>query len=357
MKRTLITCLLAATTALAQAPAESSKQQQQPSGSATQSQPAGPPSLLKRDEKPAEVAPNQAVLTIRGICPAPTGVANKPTVPSTSECVTTLTKEQFDNMVNSLNSNHQVVTPDARRKLADNYVELLVFSEAGKAADIENSPAYAEVMRILRMRTLASLYESNLEEQLKNQSRQEVEAYYQQNLSKYEGAKISRIFIPKNLPDPKTTEEQKQAFQKKAAQVADDIQARAAKGEDTDKLQKEAFTSLDLNTPPPSTKMNTVRHGMFPAKLEQEVFSHKAGEVFRTDETSGYMIYRVENRDPLPLDSVRDQILNQIVRTKVEEKNKELMSPVHAELNDQYFGPATPVAPRPAAPPTLNPPK
>ncbi len=353
MKRTLITCLLAATTALAQAPAKTSTEQQPSSSGAVQSQPAVPPSLLKRDGT-GEVAPNETVLTIRGICPAQTGVATKPTVPSTSECVTTMTKEQFENMLNALNSNHQVVTPEARRNLANTYVELLTFAEAAKAQGIENSPTYAEVMRVLRLRTLASLYESEMEDQLRNQARQEVETYYQQNISKYEGAKLSRIFIPKNMPDPQATAEQKQAFQKKAAQVADDIQARAAKGEDADKLEKEAYNSLGINTAPPSTNMNMVKRGMFPAKLEQEIFSHKAGEVFRTDETSGYMIYRVENRDPLPLDSVRDQILKQIVLDKMSAKNKELTAPVHAELNDQYFGTPAPAAPHPAAPPTLK---
>ena len=63
---------------------------------------------------------------------------------------------------------------------------------------------------------------------------------------------------------------------------------------------------------------------MFPAKLDQEIFSHQAGEVFRVDDANGYLIYRVDSRETVPLDSVKAEISQEIFRQKMEEKTKEL---------------------------------
>jgi hypothetical protein len=214
---------------------------------------------------------------------------------------------------------------------------------------VENTPTFAEVMRVLRLKTLGDLYLNQLAEQYRNPPEQEIEAYYQANQQKYEAAKLSRIYLPKNDPDPKATPEQKQDFEKKLQPLSDDIQARAAKGEDMAKLQKDAYTSLGITAAPPNTDLSLARHGMFPPKLDQEIFSHKPGEVFRSDDASGYMIYRVDSRQTSPLESVKAEISQQLFRQKMEAKTKELNAPVHAEYDDKYFGP--PVKAGPPIPP------
>src|SRR6476469_6258145 len=353
MTRSLIICILLAVTAAAQKPQNPPAKQAPAAPAATPSpSPAGhpgPPSLLKRDEKPAEVPPNQPVISIRGLCPAQKDIATNTKVPSTAECTMSITKEQFDNLVKAFNSNNQPITQAQRRGLAEKYVELLVISEAAESAGVENTPTYAEVMRVLRLKTLGDLYLNQLAEQYRNPPEQEIEAYYQANQQKYEAAKLTRIFLPKNDPDPKATPEQKQEYQKKIQPLSDDIQARAAKGEDMAKLQKDAYTSLGITAAPPTTDLSLARHGMFPPKLDQEIFSHKAGEVFRSDDASGYMIYRVDSRQTSPLESVKAEISQQLFRQKMEAKTKELNAPVHAEYDDKYFGP--PVKAGPPMPP------
>jgi hypothetical protein len=349
MTRSLIICIFLAVTAAAQKPQNPPSKQTLSAPAATPStSPAGqaaPPSLLKRDEKPAEVPPNQPVINVRGLCPAETNVATNNKVPSTAECTTSITREQFDNLVKAFNSTNQPVTQAQRRSLAEKYVELLVFSEAAQSAGVENTPTYAEVMRVLRLKTMGDLYLNQLAEQYRNPPEQEIEAYYQANQQKYDAAKLSRIYLPKNDPDPKATPEQKQDFQKKLQQVSDDVQARAAKGEDIAKLQKEAYTSLGITAAPPNTELSMARHGTFPPKLDQEIFSHKAGEVFHSDEANGFMIYRVDSRQTSPLESVKAEISQQIFRQKMEAKTKELNAPVHAQYDEKYFGPPPPTGP------------
>ena len=349
MTRSLIICILLAVTAAAQKPQNPPSKQAPAAPAATPSaspaSQATPPSLLKRDEKPAEVPPNQPVISIRGLCPAQTNIATNAKVPSTAECSTSVTKEQFENLLKAFNSNNQPVSQAQRRSLGEKYVELLVFSEAAEAAGVENTPTYAEVMRVLRLKTLGDLYLNQLAEQYRNPPEQEIEAYYQANQQKYEAAKLSRIYLPKNDPDPKATPEQKQDFQKKIQQVSDDIQARAAKGEDMSKLQKEAYVTLGITAAPPNTELSMARHGTFPPKLDQEIFSHKAGEVFRSDDASGYMIYRVDSRQTSPLETVKAEISQQLFRQKMEAKTKELQAPVHAQYDEKYFGPPAPAGP------------
>jgi PPIC-type PPIASE domain len=340
MTRKLITCVLLAGTAMAQSSGNAPTNTAQVMVAAQ----SKPPSLQQPGEKPADVAPDQPVISIRGLCPAETGPAVQSAVPSTKQCTMTVTREQFDNLVKAFNSNNQAVPPSARRKLAEGYVDILIFAEAAKAAGLENTPAFAEVMRVLRLRTLAEAYRTQMNEQYRNPPQSEIEAYYQANGSKYEGVKLSRIFLPKNNPDPQATAEKKQEFQKQVQQLLDEVQARAAKGEVIDKLQKDAFVSLGINTTPPSTDMNTVRRGMFPPKLEQEVFSHKAGEVFRFDDGNGLIVYRVESRVTLPLDTVREEIAREIYLQKMTDRTKELKSPVQTTYDEKYFGPPVPAA-------------
>ena len=357
MIRRLFICIFIASTALAQTPGATKKQGQgatkAPSASPTPTPQATPPSLLKRDEKPADLPPEAPVISIKGLCPAENGAAVTNKVPATSDCSTTVTKQQFDNLVKAFNSNNQTVTSAQRRNLGQSYVELLIFSEAAKAAGVENTPTYAEVMRVLRLKTLSDLYRTQLAEQYRNPSQQEIEDYYKANQDKFEGAKLSRIFIPANDPDPQATAEKKADYQKKVEQVAADIQARAAKGEDMPKLQKEAYTTLAIAATPPTTDLGLARHGVFPPKIDQEIFSHKAGEVFRSDEATGHMIYKVESRQTSPLESVKAEITQQVFRQKMEAKTKELNTPVHTEYDEKYFGP--PVTPMQLKPPMPNP--
>lgn len=358
MMRILFTCLLISAGALAQGPATAPQKPPAPAGpAATQNQPASPgsPTLKRPDEKPPEVPPTQAVITLRGLCPAQTGAAVKAAVPATNECVVTVTREQFENLLRALNTSNQPVSPAQRRQLAQAYVELLIFSEAAKAAGVENTPAFTEVMRLLRLKTLSDLYRNQLAEQYRNPSPEEVETYYRENQSKYETAKVTRVYLPKTSPDPKATAEQKHAYEAKVEKVADDIQARAGKGEAIDKLQKDGYTALGIASPPPNTELSPARHGVFPAKLDQDIFSHKAGDVFRSDDAAGLVVYRIESRQTAPLDSVKEEINREIFRRKMEERTKELTSPVHTNLDENYFGPPVAPNPLPARPPAPNP--
>lgn len=296
------------------------------------------PSLQTRDGH-GVVPPDEPIITIQGLCPAVTAPANNSSVPSTKECITKITNEQFSNLLKAFNSNKQPLSVADQRRLAESYVDILVFAEAAKSAGVENSPNFAEVMRVLRLKTLADLYLTQLPEQSPAPTEQEIQEYYQANQEKYESAKLGRIYIPKNNPDPQATADQKQAYLKKVTSVVDDVQARAAKGEPAAALQKDAYNTLGIIANPPNNEMTVPRRGTLPPRLDQQVFSTKVGEVFRADDANGYLIIRMEKKETPPLDSIKEEITRDIGRARVDAKIKELKAPVHVTLDEKYFGP------------------
>jgi len=307
-------------------------------------------------EPGSALAPTDAVITIKGLC---TGTARpvvgktagqKPAAAASSKaCTKVIPKEEFDAIMDAVGQPGQVIPPNARQRLAQNYVDLLAVADAARKAGMENSPKFQASMRLMRLQKLAELYSRDLQEKYRNPSPEEIEAYYRQNLPKYEEVKLRRIFIPKNNPSAQNKEE----FEKKAQGTANELRERAAKGEDPDALQKEANTTLGLTTPPMKTDLGARRRGMLPAQLEAEVFSLKPGEVGKVDEeSSGYMIYKVDSKQTAPLDqTLKNEISRDLFRQKMESAMKGITGAVHTDFNEKYFGPTNaPAAAVPGAP-------
>jgi peptidyl-prolyl cis-trans isomerase C len=244
-----------------------------------------------------------------------------------------ITKDQFEKLIQSVNPN---LPPAMHRNVAQAYVELLAFAQAAEKAGVENDPKFKEQLRLMRLQALASTYRRDLEDKDKNVSPQEIQAYYNQNLPRYEEIKLSRLFIPAKNPSSPTKDD----WEKKAEQEANDIHDRAAKGEDFEKLQKEAYTTLGLTIAPPNTSVGTRRRGMLTPAEEQELFALKPGDVSKVEqEPAGFIIYKVESKQTLPEEQVKDEISRELSRQKMEDQMKSINSNVKADLNDQYFGP------------------
>ena len=360
MIRIVMTFVLAAGAGLAQAQSANPAANNQSSANSSQAAP-GPqaPGVVpsqagqKPAAKPQElvdsvstVGATQPVITVHGLCD--TAQANASGAKG-DVCTTVLTREQFDTLVNSLNSGNQAIPPAMRRKLAQAYVELLAFSDASQKAGIENTVSFKEVMRVVRMRTLRDLYEQSLQEKFHNVAQAEIENYYNQNAKKFEEEKLRRVFIPKS--NPKAGD--KAEFEKRAQEMANVVRERLARGEDPDGLEKEAYTTLALEAKPLSTDLGVRRRGMLTPTEEEEVFSLPPGSASKVEqEPAGFVIYKVESRQILPLDKVKDEISRELFRRKMEGENNRVMSSVHADYNEDYFGPAIVSPP----PPVKNPP-
>jgi hypothetical protein len=321
-------CVLVVAPVLTQAQA----QQQQVKPPAQSSQPPAAVGNQPQPVQPAPVAADAPVLTVHGVCPAgQTAPADKP-----DSCTLVLTRTQFEALVSSLNVNNQAYAPPALRGFATNYATILALAKAAENVGVDKDPRFLDLMKIARARALAESYRRYLQEKYGNPSAEEIGAYYQQNVSKFEQMKIERIHIPK--VDPTRPQDRRPEFEKKARQLAGDIRERAARGEDVTSLQAEVYKTLGLKTQPPQTELSVSPKPTFPANVEQEINALKAGEVTKVEfEPSGFNIYKVRSRNTVPLELARAQIVREISQKNIDDALKAATSGVTSDLNEQYF--------------------
>ena len=343
MVRTLLSILLAAVAGLAQTQpqAQPKPQDTQPQSSTHPAQSSAPKPAgtgpAAENAAPA-VPPTEAVITMHGVCNN-SGPAKTPAAANPASCTTVVTRAQFEKLLDALNSSNQPLPPNMRRNLAQAYVELSAYAQAANKAGTDNDPKFLEVMRLVRLRTLSDMYRRSLEEKFRNPPAQDIQTYYNANTPKFEEIKLSRIFIPAKNP----SSQNKDDWEKKASQTANDLRERAAKGEDLEKLQKEAYTTLGLTVTPPNTIVGVRRRGMLLPAEEKELFALNPGEVSKVEQqAAAYVIYKLESKQLLPLEQVKDEISRELFREKMDAQLKGVTEAVHADLNDQYFGPANP---------------
>jgi hypothetical protein len=299
-----------------------------------------PPAVSTND-----VPPDAVVVTIHGICSPGKNAA----AAGSDSCTTTLTRRQFDDMLAVMNVTNQSYSPAALKGIAESYVQLMTLADAGQQAGLDHDPRFEQMMKIARIRTMAELYRHTLDEKFSAPPPEVIEAYYKENSAKYEQLKVDRVFIP--LADPKKPQE-RMTFEKKARQKAEELRARAARGEDMGALQEEAYKSLGL-TSPPSVDQGAKRRNNYPPAIEKDIFALKPAEVTRVEtDLSGFSFYKVRSREPIPLEYVKAEITRELYQKNMEAAIKAATSRVHTEYNDQFFKPrvAGPVTPtfRPA---------
>jgi len=344
-------CLVLAGMAFAQAPQPSAPAAPEPGKPATTgSAPAAPP--------PVEVGPNDPVLTLKNFC------ADKKL--QGDSCKTVITRAQFDKLADALQPN---MSPAIRRNLANKYTILLRMSTEAEKRGLDKQPKFDETMHFARMQILSGELSHALQEDAGKVSDEEIADYYKKNAASYEQATMAKLFVPlskqvplpappkpgtKAAPVPVTpTEAQRKAAEQAMKKVSDDLHARMAKGEDPDKLQKEAYVAAGLPGNPPKTQMEKVRRNTLPA-AHKTVMDLKPGEVSEViADPSGYYIYKMVSKEAMPLDTVKAEIRSAISSKRYRDSMESFQNNV--DMNDAYFGPsrnpAMPPAPRGARPP------
>lgn len=324
----LTTCILALASALAYS---------QYPGPPTQKPLATPP---QPPVSATEVPPDAVVISVHGLCAPEKGGAQQ----NSDSCTTTITRRQFDSMLAVMNITNQNYSPAALHGIAESYVQLMTLADAGQKAGLDHDPRFEEMMRVARVRTMAELYRRTLDEKFGSPSPEMVDAYYKENIGKYEQLRVDRVFIP--LADPKKPQE-RVTFEKKASQKSNELRERAAKGEDMSALQEEAYKSLGLASPPKADQ-GAKRKGNYPPAIEKDIFALKPGEVTKVEtDLSGFSFYKVRVREPIPLEYVKAEITREIYQKNMEAAMKAATGHVHSEYNEQFFKPraAGPMAP------------
>ncbi|HEX4427448.1 MAG TPA: peptidylprolyl isomerase [Terriglobales bacterium] len=336
---------------------------------APQPTPAAPTALDAKSSEASNLPPDTPVITIQGICDHPAGDKS-----AVADCKIVVTKAEFDAIIRAIGSN---MPATARRQLATRYGSALVMAQKAHEMGLDQGPKFEEMMKLKRLEISMQLVTQAVQQKASEVPDKDIEDYYNKNLASYEEATFERLFIPRNkqldTPKVKLTPAENQKRQDDATaemkKETDTLRARAVAGEDFTKLQLEAYTFAGLKSTPPTQKLNKARRNSLPP-AQASIFELKAGEVSPViTDMSGYFVYKLVDKDALPLTQVHDEIFGTLKSEKVQEAMQALQHSGTPELNDGYFGPAdatpappmsghTPTSqlPRPGPkPPTLGP--
>jgi bifunctional DNA-binding transcriptional regulator/antitoxin component of YhaV-PrlF toxin-antitoxin module len=329
--------------------------------------PAATPSASTDKAPEIKVGPDDAVITLKGFCADATQQGDA--------CKTVISRAQFEKLAESLQPG---MSPAIRRQLATAYSRILRMSTVAEKRGLDKQPKFEEKMNFARMQVLSGELSSALQEDAAKVTDGDIDDYYKKNEASYEQATLARIFVPhaKQIVNPVVrpkagtkvgakasatastnrlpTEAQKKASEEAMTKLAAGLRARAAKGEDPDTLQKEAYVAAGLPGNAPSTKMEKVRRTTLPAN-HQAVMDLKPGEVSEviSDPNSGHYIYKLVSKETLSVDTVKPEIRSTISSQRYRDSMQNFQGNV--DLNDAYFGPtrnpAMPPLPRGAKPP------
>ena len=305
-----------------------------PKGAATSATPAA------KIAAAGTVAPGTPVITIAGLC-------DKPAASKAADCRTVVTRAEFEQLVDTV---APTIAPPARKQLATQYGMALVMVHKAHEMGLDQGPKFQELMKVARIGVLTKELSQGLQDEASHVSDQEIEAYYHNNDTAFQEIELQRIFVPhskqvaegKEKPADDAAKKQQQESEDAMKKLADALRARAAAGEDFDKLQDEAIAAAEMKGKPP-TKLGKVRRTSLPPD-QAAIFNLKPGETSQLISTpNGYLVYKVGEKDTLPLDKVQAEISSTLRSQRMQDALQKIQQSATPELNENYFaeGPAT----------------
>ena len=290
------------------------------------------------------VAPGTTVITIPGLCDKP--AAQKA---NAAECKTVVTRAEFEQLVNTV---APTIAPAARKQLATQYGTALVMVHKAHELGLDQGPRFQELMRVARIGVITKELNQKLQDDASQVPDKDIETYYHSNEAAFQQAELQRVFIPrskqvlesKDKPADDAAKKSQQESEEAMKKLAEALHARAAAGEDFEKLQDEAAAAADFKGKPP-TKLGKVRRTSLPPDQAQ-IFDLKPGEASQLITTpNGYLIYKLGEKDTLPLEKVRGEIFSTLRSQRLQETLKTIEKSSTPQLNEEYFAEAPAAGP------------
>lgn len=292
-----------------------------------------------------QVGPDEPVITLDGFC--------ADSVPHDRPCKTVVTRSQFEKLTEALQPGMPL---ELRLKVANAYARMMKMAAAAEKRGLDKTPAFEEERRYARMQLLSQDLSYALQTEANNITDNELEDYYHQNQLSFEQATLARIFIPHGTRVAAATDASKATSSAVAefstapssaavpadaavmTQLAADLHTRAAKGEDPDKLQLEAYTAAGISGINSNTRMEKVRRAMLPPQHEA-VMDLKPGQVSQvfSDPEGAHFIYKVLGKETLSFEDAKAEIRSQIANQRYRDSMKAFQGDV--VFNDAYFVP------------------
>ena len=325
-------CLLMAGTTLGQA--NSQPQVEPRSNTAVQDLPTPGPET--------QVAPDAAVITIKGVCEKSANAG--------ADCNTVITRAEFEKIVNAVQPN---MPKQVQKQMANRLVEFMVLSQKAHQMGLDQGPNFDEQMYLNRLQVLARLAGEQIQKDAAKSSDSEIEDYYKQHSGEFKTVSYDKIYVPKQksgttaAPNDPDAQKKRQASEDEMKQEAEKLRARAAAGEDFVKLQQAAydFAGMKLIASASNTHVDKVSKAHMLGN-DASIFDLKKGEISQViNDPQGFMIYKVTDIQDQPLADVREEVTRQVQGQKLKAASESIQKQVTQDTtyNDAYFAvPAPP---------------
>jgi hypothetical protein len=296
---------------------------------------AGSPPSSQPIPAPSQVPIDATVLTIKGFCP---GRESSP------PCETAITRAQFEALVSAI---QPTMSDVVKRQFASLYPRLLVMTHEAEAKGLDKDPKTQQLLTYARMQILSEALTRKLQDESTHVSDADLNDYYNKHLELFQAYQLERMLIPlHHEPTSSETPQQRSARQSADAEemtkLAETLRARAASGEDFKELQKEAFDIASVKVSAINTDMGLVRPTTIPP-AHLAVLKLKAGDVSEViTDGAGHYIYKLEGREQLRLDQVRDEVRGTLISERLRAVMHEIQSSYSAETNNAYFSSQAP---------------
>jgi hypothetical protein len=284
------------------------------------------------------VASNKPLITIVGLCDNPS-----PDKAAASDCETIITQAQFGKVIDAIQPDMRA---RARREFALHYAEVLVMTNKAEQMGLDKGPNYEEQMRLARLQILSQELKKVIQERSSQISEKDIGDYYRNNTAKFEKVKIDRIYVPKiqqalSTSGKELSDTDRQKGLQKSEQTmkveADNLRARAIAGEEFAILQADAYQAAGIKSVTPNTKL-MIRRTSLPQN-QVLVMDLKPGEVSAVlADPNGYDIYKVDTKETLSLDQVREEIKSALRSQRMQDEMRSIQDSATTTLDESYFG-------------------
>ena len=244
-----------------------------------------------------------------------------------------LTLKKFNDQIASLPPQLQMAVarnPQLKEQLLDRWVQLTLMAAEARKQDLQDKPEVKKRIEDMTNALLAQEFmRENVEAKVKVTDK-EVKDYYENHKSEFtrpEQVRARHILI-KVSPNA-----DKKALAK-AKKKAEEIRAKALKGEDFAKLAEKY--SDDPGSRGRGGDLGYFQKGRMVPEFEKAAFSLKVGEISKPVRTSfGYHIIKVEGKRPSQQQTFKD--VEQRIRQKLtREKQRKIREEIVARLEKKY---------------------
>ena len=254
-----------------------------------------PPGLLPPAlAKPAEVPPDRVVLRAGSV---------------------TLTKKQFDDLIDGLPENAKAMARGPRRKeFADFLVQAYILSDEARRRKLDETHAYRVQSMLSDDQVLSVLLRAQITDETKVDEA-EARKYYDEHKGKYEEVTARHILIRVKGSPTAVKPGAKELTDQEALAKATEVRKRILAGEDFAAVAK---TESDDSTASSGGALGSFPRGRMVPTFEQAAFALKPGEISEPVKTQfGYHIIKVEDHKTKTFEEVREQIEKQLVPQQV----------------------------------------